>query len=224
MRLQALLVLFVAQLGAASAATVVCPIDGKPFNYDPPLSEPLRGRDLDMRPVAGYRTPWPLPKCPENGFIVYKNGGYSADEIAKLRTFVASERYQSMLKIHTGYYLAAVLRREAGDPVYDVAWSLAEATWEVADDPARYKAYAEEALATFNSLPDGSRLDRRQNVLREMMSGELERRLEMFDAAEMRFRRIRDEAEFAAPQLQHVIEFQLRLIKQKDTRSRRMPP
>lgn len=222
------LVTLVLLLAGASAAvaqktTVACPIDGTSFNYESPPSDPIRGRDLDMKPVASYPTPWPLPKCPASGFVVYKHDRFSEAELAKLRPFVASERYQAMVRIHTSYYLAAMLRREAGDPAYDVAWSLAQATWEVSDDPARYKAYAQEALAAFNSLHDDSQLDRRQHVLREMISGELERRLGMFGAAEKRFRRIRDEAEFATPQLQHVIEFQLRLIGRKEASTRRMP-
>ena len=223
-RLLALLLACAAPLALADQITVICPLDGKSFAYETQPKEPLRGRDLDMRPVASYRTPWPLPQCPENGFVLYKNDGYSTEELAKLRPFVASEEYRALLRTHTRYYLAARLRREASGPPYDVAWSLAQAAWEVADDPVRYRAYAEEALATFNSLPEGSKLGRRENVLREMMSGELERRLGRFEAAEKRFRRIRDEAEFGTPQLQHVIEFQLRLIARKATLSRRMPP
>jgi len=224
LRLVALVVLLAGGSAAlAQKTSVTCPIDGKTFDYASPPSGPIHGRDLDMRPVASYPTPWPLPRCPDNGFIVYKTDRFSEDELARLRRFVASEQYQAMVRSHSGYYLAAALRRAAGDPAYDVAWSLAQATWEVADEPARYKAYAQEALQAFNSLGDQGTLDRRQHVLREMMSGELERRLGMFDAAEKRFRRIRDEAEFGTPQLQHVIEFQLRLIARKETSARRMP-
>jgi len=220
----ALLALCLAPAAAAAAVTVVCPIDGKEFGYEPAPATPIRGRYLDMKPVAAYPTPWPLPQCPGNGFVVYKQGGFSAEELARLAPFVASDRYRAMLGTDTNYYLAATLRRKAGDPAYDVAWTLAEATWQADGDPARYKRYAEEALATFNSLPEGRALPRRQNVLREMMSGELERRLGLFEAAEKRFRRVRDEAEFATSQLQQVIDLQLRLIRRRDTGSHRIPP
>ena len=205
----------------AVAGTVVCPIDGKTFRYDDPPNDPIRGRHLDMKPIASYPTPWPLPQCPANGFIVYKLGTFSAEELEKLRAFVASPRYREMLNTHSKYYIAAILRREAGDSAYDLAWSLTQATWEADGNPALYRQYAEEALAAYNALP--RQLDRRQNTVREMISGELERRLGLFDAAEKRFRRLRDAAEFTAPQLQHVIELELRLIDKKDTGTYQMP-
>ncbi len=205
---------------AAAAGTVVCPIDGRTFGYSEPPTDPIRGRYLDMKPIASYATPWPLPQCPDNGFVIYRADAFSADKLDKLRAFVASPRYREMLGTHTNYYLAAVLRREAGEPLYDIAWALTQATWE-ASDPDRYRRYAEEALAAYNALPKD--LDRRQNTLREMISGELERRLGLFDTAEKRFRRLRDAAEFTAPQLQHTIELELRLIDKKDSGPYRMP-
>jgi hypothetical protein len=223
MRLAALFVLGLLAGAAAAQGTVVamtCPIDGKRFQYQSPPSAALQGRHLDMKPVAEVKLPWPLPQCPGNGFVVYKKD-FKESEIARLREVVASERYRAMLGKDSGYYLAGILRREAGDPLYDVAWSLTQATWEVADDPVRYRKYAEEALAAYNALP--AKLDRRQNTVREMISGELERRLGLFDAAERRFRRLRDAAEFTAPQLQHAIGLELQLIDKKDSGTYAMP-
>jgi hypothetical protein len=220
-RLALLAVQLALAMGAHAAGIVECPIDGKPFRYEEPPTDPIRGRYLDMKPVASYPAPWPLPQCPDNGFVVYKKGSFTPGELAKLRPFVASPRYREMLKTDTNYYLAATLRREAGDALYDVAWALTQATWEAGADPSRYRRYAEEALAAYNALPAG--IDRRQNTLREMISGELERRLGLFDIAEKRFRRLRDAAEFTAPQLQRAIELELRLIDRKDTSAHRMP-
>lgn len=221
-----LLALMFAAVSGASAqgtsVTLICPIDGKRFQYQSPPTTPLGGRYLDMKPLGPANVPWPFPQCPDNSFVIFKKE-FTESEIGKLREFVASDRYRSMIGAHTNYYLAAVLRREAGEPPYDVAWSLAQATWEVSANPVRYKQYAEEALAAFDALPKGRFLDRQQNVVREMLSGELERRLARFDSAEKRFRRIRDEAEFVTPQLQHVIELQLKLIDKKDTGSHQMP-
>lgn len=205
-----------------ASTTVTCPIDGKRFQHETPPAATSPQRYLDMKPVDPANAPWPLPQCPDNGFVVYKKE-FSESEVGKLRKFVASDNYRAMIGIHTNYYLAAILRREAGDPQYDVAWTLAQASWEVAKDPARYRQYAEEALAAYDALPDGSLLDRRQHTLREMMSGELERRLGRFDDAEKRFRRIRDAAEFTSPQLQQVITLQLKLISAKDAGSHLMP-
>lgn len=220
--LPGLLLALLAGTAAAQGATVTmtCPIDGKRFQYQSPPAAALQGRNLDMKPIAAVKLPWPLPQCPDNGFVVYKKD-FQEGEIAKLREIVGSARYRAMLGRDSVYYLAGTLRREVGDPLYDVAWSLTQATWEVADDPVRYRKYAEEALAAYNALP--AKLDRRQNTVREMISGELERRLGLFDAAEKRFRRLRDAGEFTAPQLQQAIGLELRLIEKKDSGSYPMP-
>ena len=106
-RLLALFLACAAPWAVADQVNLTCPIDGKSFAYETPPKEPLRGRDLDMRPVASYRTPWPLPQCPENGFVLYKNDDFSAEELAKLRPFVASEEYRALLRAHTRDYIAA---------------------------------------------------------------------------------------------------------------------
>ena len=81
----------------------------------------------------------------------------------------------------------------------------------------------EVRLAAYNALPEGRALPRRQRVVKEMISGELERRLDLFESAKRRISGIRDEAEFTTPVLQRVIRLQLRLIGAKDSGIHRMP-
>ena len=210
-------------LAQGSSVEMTCPIDGKRFKFEgaPPAS-PNRVLNLDMKPAEPEIAPWPLPKCPENGFVIYQSK-FSESKIRKFRQFVQSDAYRSIVDVHTTHYLAAVLRKRVEEPLYDIAWSLAQATWEVASDAVRYKQYAEEALAAYEQLPEGNALPRRQRVLKEMMSGELERRLGLFDAAKKRFIGIRDQAEFTTPTLQRVFQLQLKLISAKDTGIHRMP-
>lgn len=209
-------------LAQGSTVDRTCPIDGKRFQYQTAPASVYRELYLDMKPVDPSISSWPLPKCPDNGFVMYKDK-FSESKIRKFRKFVISEPYRSLTNTHGTHYLAAVLMKRVEEPPYDVAWSLVRASWEAANDPARYQQYAEEALAAYEALPEGRLLPRRERVVREMMSGELERRLRRFDAAKKRFSGIRDEAEFTTPVLQRVIQLQLKLVSAKDSGIHRMP-
>lgn len=225
MRVVASCLLFLASLATASAQGVpvkqICPIDGKPFQYQARPGPASREAFLDMKSVDSTE-PWPHAKCPENGFVMYK-GKFSADEITKLREFVLSDAYRALAKTHSTRYLEAALRKQLGEAPYDVAWSLVQATWEVASDPARYRQYAEEALATYEGIKLEALPEAKHRVLKQMISGELERRLGLFDKAKDRFFGMRDSAEFTGKFMQRIIELQLKLIRAKDSRSHKIP-
>jgi hypothetical protein len=199
----------------------VCPIDGKTFTYMALDVKPSNRLYLDMKRADSFY-PWPHPKCPGNGFVIYKNDLTSA-EIEKLRSFVLSEEYRALGEVHTTRYLEAVLRKRLGEPAYDVAWALVQATWEVESNADRYRQYAGEALATYDSIPMESLTNIRFRNLKRMMSGELARRLGQFDSARDRFLEMRDNAELSSPNYQRIVEYQLKLIRAKDSRPRPIP-
>jgi hypothetical protein len=174
-----------------------------------------------MKPVDAT-APWPHPKCPGNGFVLYKRD-FTDAEIAKLREFVLSSHYRSMSETHSTRYLEAVLRRHLGEPPYDVGWSLVQASWEVQSNPVRYRQHAEEALATYDAIPLQNLPDIRQRIVKRMISGELARRLGRFESARERFLEMRDSAELAKPFYQRIVELQLKLVRAKDTRSHPIP-
>jgi hypothetical protein len=209
-------------LAQGAPVQVVCPIDGSVFEFQPPPPATSRETYLDMRPVETAPDTWPHPKCPGNGFVLYKRR-FSEDEIAHLREFVLSEQYRSIKDVHSTKYLEAMLRRRMGDSPYEVAWALMRATWDVSSDPARYKQYAEEALAAYDAIPYEALRENRHRVLKGMVSGELARRLGRFESARERFLEFRDKPEFGTPFLQRIIALQLRLIKARDTASHRIP-
>jgi len=200
---------------------VVCPIDGKAFTYAAPNVKPSGRLYLDMKRADPFY-PWPHPKCPDNGFVIYKSS-LSAEEIEKLRPFVLSPEYRALSEAHSTHYLEAVLRRRLGEPAYDVAWALVQATWEAAPDPERYRQYAEEALAAYDAIPMETLKSARFRNMKRMMSGELARRLGKFDSARDRFLEMRDNAELSSPNYQRIVEYQLRLIRAKDSRPRPIP-
>jgi len=211
-----------AALAQGAVVPVVCPVDGNVFQFQLPPPATSRETYLDMRPVEPATAPWPHPKCPGNGFVLYKQT-FSQSEIAELREFVFSDRYRSMVDVHSTRYLEAALRRHMGESRYAVAWSLVQATWEVSSDPVRYKQYAEEALAAYDAIPLDALRESRHRVLKQMVSGELARRLGRFESARERFLGMRDNPEFSTRFLQRIIELQLKLIKSGDTGTHRTP-
>jgi hypothetical protein len=218
----ALLALVAPPVMAQGVATQrVCPIDGKTFTYMAQEAKPSSRLYLDMKRADSFY-PWPHAKCPGNGFVIYK-GDLSSGEIEKLRPFVLSEEYRALSEAHTTHYLEAVLRKRLGEPAYDVAWALVQATWEAASDPDRYRRYAEEALATYDSIPMETLTNIRFRNMKRMMSGELARRLGKFDSARDRFLEMRDNAELSSPGYQRIVEYQLKLIRAKDSRPRPIP-
>lgn len=217
--------LFIASSSTAIAQSgvlqLVCPIDGERFTYQKP--PPLSSREtyLDQRPLDPA-FPWPQAKCPGNGFVIYRTN-LPRNRIAKLREFIATEEYQRLRQSQTTHYLEAVMRRHLRDSQYAVAWALLQATWQVSDDPIQYKKYAEEALAAYDAIPVNSLPEIRHRILKRMISGELARRLRQFDSAEERFLEMRDSAELSKPFYQRIVEFQLKLVRAKDSRPHRIP-
>jgi hypothetical protein len=65
--------------------------------------------------------------------------------------------------------------------------------------------------------------DEKRWVSQELVAGELERRLGIFDAARERFERLRDLDSFKQGTYADIVELQLQLIEARDTRARQVP-
>src|SRR3954468_21691073 len=114
----------VALAGAAMAAvpasgqgtasrTMTCPIGGASFAYVVPVGVPPLGDRPDGKPY-GTAAPTPLPECPSNGLVLYKD--YTPDEVARLEPLVGSDDYQGLRKADTQYYRAYWLMRKMEVP------------------------------------------------------------------------------------------------------------
>jgi len=206
---------------AQQMLTVICPVGGERFQFKDPAPLASRETYLDQRPVDPA-APWPHAKCPSNGFVLYKSS-FSDAELARLRPIVATDKYRALAATHTTHYLEAVLRRELGESPYAVAWALVQATWEAGGDPARYRQYAQEALATYDAIPLAALPEIRHRILKRMLSAELARRLGQFESARDRLLEMRDAAELSKPFLQRIVELQLKLVRAKDSRPHKIP-
>jgi hypothetical protein len=177
---------------AASAAPVpgprpmTCPVGGGTFVYRPAPPATVSGERPDGKPYTNAIVPPPLPECPANGLVLYKD--YDADEVAKLEPLVASDAYQALRKDDVQYYRAYWLMKAMGLGPEDYLWVLLQASWQADDRPelrARYLVELAEASAKVPPRPDDINWigmeGRAVNALRE---------LGKFDEAEARLAKV----------------------------------
>jgi hypothetical protein len=167
------------------AQTMKCPIGGATFSYKPALPPAAIGYRPDGRPYADGVVPPPLPECPDNALVLYKD--YSDDEIAKLTPLVESADYQALRK-EGQYYRAFWLMKQMGVDSNLYLLALLEAAWQADDRPelrARYLAEFADESAKVEPRPDDINWvgmeGRAVNALRE---------LGRFDEAEARLAKV----------------------------------
>jgi len=124
---------------------VTCPLDGSVFKTLEQVSGYQTGLGLDLRSEGALRSPWPVARCPSNGFVIYKER-YSDAELIKLRAYVASSEYQSLVADHTDHYLAARLQRFMGESAATVVYTLLKATWEAGSSDEIWRQILEESV------------------------------------------------------------------------------
>ena len=152
--------------------TMTCPIGGASFDYVVPVGAPTVGERPDGKPY-GTAAPNPLPECPKNGLVLYKD--YSPAEVAKLEPLIGSDAYQAMRRDDTQYYRAYFLMKEMGVKPDLALLALLQAGWEAEGRPklrARYLAEFAEASAKIEPRPTDIRWigmeARAVNALREL--------------------------------------------------------
>ncbi|HYC05809.1 MAG TPA: hypothetical protein VED40_21125 [Azospirillaceae bacterium] len=177
--LAALLTLAPGPAGAAMSAPVeiTCPVGGERFTFTDTPSYSTWGTRPDGKPFGSWDFPLPIPECPGNGLVLYKD--FSPAEIKRLRQIADQPGYRA-LRGETTYYRAAWLTRELEGGGLEAAWRLLQASWQADGAPerkARYQREFVEAAAALPAAPDS--LDwlalqgRAANALREL--GEFDR-------------------------------------------------
>ena len=196
----------------------VCPIGGEKFKAVMAMPGTSHGRYLDLKPWGPIAAPWPMAKCPGNGFVLYQSK-FTDDELNSLREFVASSSYRQAKDVHTPYYLSAMLQKHLGASAERMASTLLQATWEAG--PAHYPQYADEALAAFNAFLEKASVGGQGWVNGQLVAGELERRLGRFDEADRRFSMLHAMPDLDA-RIRAIVEFQRELIAAKNSSPQRM--
>lgn len=220
------LLLIVSLLSIATQASMpphredfVCPIGGEQFRALAETSGTSYGTFLDMKPYGPIAAPWPLVKCPSNGFVIFQRE-FTDAERSRLETYVASADYQQHRRNHTNYYLAALLQRQIQAPLSQIAPTLLRATWEARD--WQYTDYAKETLDAYVSLLQTEPSESKRRVTYQLIAGELERRLGKFEAASKRFLALQTDTNLNKTE-KRVIEYQLQLISEGNTTTQPIP-
>lgn len=181
-------------LPSASALTmhteeVTCPIDGVTFRTQVVYSSTTVGRMLDLRPVGATVSPMPRPVCPGNGFVMYKDK-FTAEEIDKLRTIVASDAYKAARRENTDYFMIGFMfeRMEPKPDPFAAGYIYLQALWETKNDAdaqrQRYRALILEKLAIYLQTTEPSASDKWWSA--HLISAEIERQSGLFDKASQR--------------------------------------
>lgn len=209
---------------------LTCPVGGENFHGYIFISYRMRNRHLDGKPQSWKHAPY-IAACPSNGFVIYRND-FSSNEIERLTSLVNSAEYQNLRKIHTDYYLAAVLAKFIHEKKFRIANFLMYATWE-AGSPEQYQAYADEALAAFKDMlattdytGDQYNYHNKKQWIKDMLiAGELARRLSRFDEAEQIITTLLNNKEkILELHQQDIANLELELIRHRISESRPMPP
>lgn len=125
--------------------TVTCPLDGKTFTYQAVVSYSQFGMQLDMRPIGALVAPIPMPVCRDSGFVIYRDD-FNDAEISASRRLVQSPEYLALRGSETDYFVAAYQAGKLDEDAWEIAILTLQATWEVQENPKKYKHYAALAL------------------------------------------------------------------------------
>jgi tetratricopeptide (TPR) repeat protein len=165
---------------------VTCPIDGKQFTAKVVQSLSMTGRRLDMKPLGGLAAPWPLPICPENGFVIFKET-FSNDELEKLKSIVLAEKYRSLRRENTDYFLVAYMMERMGETGVRLGWVYLQASWEAEESqPALIERYRSLAVKFYDEYLGQEKKPSDQWLQALVITSDLERMLGRFDAARAR--------------------------------------
>lgn len=139
-----------AEAGTPITVQVTCPLTGERFNFNTTASYSTWGRDLDGRQQGSWEFPLAIPQCPTTRFPVMED--MTPEELEAARALVETPGYQAVRGEASYYVLSYVMTQmEMGDPV-DRAWHILQATWQVQNDPERYRRYASELTDRWDAV------------------------------------------------------------------------
>lgn len=202
-------------------AELTCPIGGEKFKQTLAGSGTRFGTYLDTRPMGPHPAPWPMAKCPGNGYVLFTEH-LTDEQRVRLEAIIASADYRRLAASETNYALAAYLMTQLAYPSQKVAYVLVQAAWEAADE-AQARRYMQEALAHYVDALS-SPYDRADAWIGDqLLAGELERRLGRFDAARSRFEALLADRRLPPATPTDIAKYQLDLISRGDTEPHLIP-
>lgn len=199
----------------------VCPIGGEKFKQPMVGSGTQFGVHLDLKPFGPTAAPWPLPVCPGNGFVMYRED-FDKAQLDKLAAFIATPAYREAVREDTPYFRAVLLMREVGETPDVIAFNLLKASWETDAQPARYARYAAATLDALRASQAAGAGNAEQRLTFDVLIGELLRRLGRFEEADAHFAALQAAPTALPKTLARVVRQQRALIAARDATAQRM--
>jgi hypothetical protein len=144
---------------------MTCPIGGERFEALVTSDYVSSGARPDGRENTFWFAPLPLPECPSNHLVIFRE--FTPEQIAALRPLIASADYRRLVADDSTYYRAQWLATRIGLPEQDALWMLLRATWQVKPargaigqpmlSPAKAVQYQREFVARVRALPANAR-------------------------------------------------------------------
>ena len=200
-----------------------CPLCGTVFKTTMAMSGTSFGMRLDLKPIGPIAAPWPVPVCPNCGFVLYESSFYP-EEKEKLQKIVQSSEYQALrTKGASPYYLYAQLIYQLQHDDLKTAQILLKASWEVEDQPAEYQRYLSESLAHFEKYLGTNPRHEKDWVTAMVLKGEIMRQLSQFDKSLKHFSSLKDQPEFQEEIIKKIVTYELELVAKKDSSPHEVP-
>ncbi len=200
----------------------ICPLDGTKFTTTEDMSGTSFGKRLDLKAVGPTASPWSVPVCPKDHFVLFKKK-FTKEEVADLRTFVSSKPYKDIAADHSSYFLLARIFEHLKKPPGNIGFIYLQASWQVESDPAAYREYAQSSLASYREAIAAAKEHDEAWQTAQLISGELERRLGLFPEATKRFTELMQQPEFQKGIFKSIVTYQLELLKQRDSAPHKIP-
>lgn len=201
----------------SSVQEFVCPIGGEKFRQRIDMSGTSFGIMTDTRPVGPIATPFAIPQCPSNRFVIFKKE-FTPSELAKFERVVQSDAYQKIAQQSSSYFAwghMLELAEENQDNI-QMMWIFLKSSWQRHNNEALQKTleYADKALAHSSFQNDD------EKVTVQLLRGEMLRKLKRFDEAKTWFQTLQNSPLVTdKPYLTQLLAFQLKLVEQQDHQS-----
>ncbi|NVJ97354.1 MAG: hypothetical protein HWE25_04325 [Alphaproteobacteria bacterium] len=198
-----------------------CPLDGEVFEATTAMSGTSWGQRFDLKQLGPIYQPWPKPKCPTSGFVMYRDN-FSEAELNALKTFIWSDHYQQLKTKHTPHFLAALTEEKLGTKGWPVVWLYLQATWETdGTDGPQQVSYLEKLKEVLSLYVDGLEAGSDEWLTGKLLLANTQRRLGHFVSAIAEVRDLQpsyeqDEDTYVKDMLARFIE----IAEAKDTRPR----
>lgn len=199
-----------------------CPIGGEKFKQLMAMSGYQAGTRTDLMPYGAIIAPWPIPQCPENKLVMYKEK-FTEKELEYLKEIIESKEYKEIPRdAPARYYLAKTYEMlnkidKESKPVgiQTIAYSYLQSTWvssSVREDALK------KSLDYYKEIDSSDKYNKEEKLTAKMLIGELSRLLGDFENAEKVFSELKNSPEIKKNEyLKKVVNLEIKLTNEKNT-------